>query len=341
MHGRLVVIALVVGILVPTSSALAALPAEHAARPVSSGNIGVRLVDVPIDSRDDPLARSYIVGQFAPETTIHRTVEITNDTRSEALVSVYPAAASFIRGRFAFASGHTANELSSWTSVSEAVLRVPARTKSLETVTIRVPADASSGEHYAVIWAEVSAPAPATGGVTLVNRVGIRVYLSVGPGGGLPSSFTVGALTAERSAAGKPLVVTQVHNTGPRTLDISGDLTLSDGPGGLRAGPFPVRLETALAPGGTRRIEVQLDKRLPNGPWQAQIQLTSGLIERNVGGTITFPPITGPVSPAPPDNRDPIVAVISLLGLLALAALAVLLFRRARRGPGVGPAATT
>ena len=73
-----------------------------------------------------------------------------------------------------------------------------------------------------------------------MNRVGIRMYVSVGPGGAQASNFTIGTLTAERSASGDPLIVAKVYNGGRRTLSIRGDLTLSMGPGGLRAGPFPV-----------------------------------------------------------------------------------------------------
>src|SRR4029077_12129575 len=117
---------------------------------------------------------------------------------------------------------------------------------AFETVTINVPKTASVGERYAVVWAEVSAPAPRAGGVTLVNRVGVRMYCFIGPGGAPPANFVIGSLTAQRAASGEPLVLATVHNSGERTLDISGSLTLSAGPGGLRAGPFPVKLGTAL-----------------------------------------------------------------------------------------------
>ncbi len=61
--------------------------------------------------------------------------------------------------------------------MSGGAVLLPAGTTAFETVTISVPKDASSGRRYAVLWAEVAAPA--ANGVTLVNRVGIRIYLSV------------------------------------------------------------------------------------------------------------------------------------------------------------------
>ena len=43
-----------------------------------------------------------------------------------------------------------------------------------------------------------------TGGVTQVNRVGIRLYLSVGPGGPPAANFRIDALAASRQANGQP-----------------------------------------------------------------------------------------------------------------------------------------
>ncbi len=89
------------------------------------------------------------------------------------------------------------------------------------------------------MWAEVSAAAPAGGGVTLVNRVGVRMYLSIGPGGAGHASFVIGSPTPRRSGSGEPLVVANVRNTGKRTLSIGGTLMLSGGPGGLQARTVP------------------------------------------------------------------------------------------------------
>jgi hypothetical protein len=329
VSGRLIALSLVAGIIFPASSAIAALPQQPTA---GSGSIGIRLVDVPAAAGDDPLARSYIVDRLAPGTSTRRTVEISNSTRSTADVAIYAAAASFRRGRFAFASGHSRNELSSWTSVSRGVLRLPPGTKAFDTLTIDVPREASSGERYAVIWAEVSAPAPAAGGVTLVNRVGIRMYLSIGPGGAPSSNFVIGSLTAERSVAGEPLVVAKIHNSGQRTLDISGNLTLSKGPGGLRAGPFQVKLARALAPNDSASVTVRLDKRLPRGPWRAQMKLRSGLLQRVAVATITFPRHAGAANP-PTARVDAagsryLIRVVILLVLLAVAVFALPLARR-------------
>ena len=326
MRGRLIAVSLLVGTVLP-AGALAAAAQQPKAGP---GGIEIRLVDLSADSSHDPLGRSYIVDRLAPGTTIRRRVQITNATGSAADVGVYAAAATLHRGRFGFAGGHSRNELASWMSVDQGVLRMPAGARRLETVTIDVPNDASSGERYAVVWAEVSAPAPVGGGVTLVTRVGVRVYLSVGPGGALPANFAIGALTATRSGAGEPQVVASVHNSGQRSLAIGGELTLSKGPGGLRAGPFSVKLGAALAPDNSQVVTVRLDKRLPRGPWHAQIRLRSGFLQRGASATLTFPRQSGIVQVIPGKSRHLMLFAI-LLGLIVAAAIALLLLRRPRR----------
>ncbi len=284
--GRLIVAALLAAIAVAASSALAGVPHKPAA---GEGGIGIRLIAAAVDAANGPLARSYIIGQLAPGTRVRRQVEIVNGTRSAANVAVYPAAASVNKGQFEFAPGQTRNELSSWVRVSEPLLRLSPGATAIDTLTINVPKKASSEERYAVIWAQVSTPRLAGGGVTLVNRVGIRMYLSSGVGGEPPANFTIDSLSATRSPIGQPLVVAMIHNDGRRTLGISGTLTLSDGPGGLSAGPFPVHLKQALTPHATEQASVQLNKVLPRGPWQARLQLSSGFTLRTAVARISFP----------------------------------------------------
>lgn len=319
-RGGLIVLLLLPGIVASASSAWAT-PLRH-----SLGGIGVRLVEVSASSRNDPLARSYIVDRVPPGTTIRRRIEISNTTGLTADVAIYPAAAGVRKGNFGFASGHTRNELSSWTSVTRNALSLPPNTSALETVTIKVPRLASAGERYAVVWAEVSAPTSAAHAVKLVNRVGVRLYLSVGPGGAPPANFAIASLSAERSATGAPLVLASVYNTGRRTLTISGTLKLANGPGGLRAGPFAVKLAPTLAPGNSEPATVVLDKRLPRGPWRAQLRLTSGFIERSAVATITFPRAAATTTPARSSHLTLVVS--ALLALLAVGALALVRSRR-------------
>jgi hypothetical protein len=316
VRGRLLLsVSLLAGILIPAGSASGAGP-----------GVGIRLVAG--DARDTSASPSYIVDRLAPGTRIRRRVEISNSTGSVARVAVYAAAAGVRRGKFTFAAGHSRNELSSWTSASQGVLRLAPGTKAFDTLTIAVPKKASPGERFAVVWAEVSERAPATGGITLVNRVGVRMYLSIGPGGAPPANFALSLLAAKRSASGRPFVLATVHNSGRRTIDPSGTLTLTHGPGGLRAGPFPIELRSGLTPGSSAPAIVRLDKQLPRGPWRARMRLTSGTIQRTAAATITFPRRTAAARATRPDHR--ILGAVILLALLTLTAIARPFFRLVR-----------
>lgn len=181
MRRALTVIALVAGVLAPATGA-SATAAQEPDRPGHDG-VGIRLVDVPVARADDPRALAYIIDHVAPGDVIERRIEVSNGTRSPADVSVYPAAADIGDGGFVGAEGDTQNEVSSWTSVTPREPVLAARSATFVDVTIKVPSDATRGEHYGVVWAETTTPPSEEGGVTQVSRAGIRLYVSVGPGG--------------------------------------------------------------------------------------------------------------------------------------------------------------
>ncbi len=113
----------------------------------------MRLLDVPADPATNPRARAYIVDNLAPGTTIHQRIVVSNTTTSALNVAIYPAAAVITGGSFVGAAAHTANDLSSWTTVSRPAMDVPAGGTAVDTVTVAIPPKASPGERYAVVWA--------------------------------------------------------------------------------------------------------------------------------------------------------------------------------------------
>ncbi|MFJ1550553.1 hypothetical protein [Streptomyces sp. NPDC088246] len=140
-----------------------------------------------------------------------------------------------------------------------------------------MPRDAAAGERYGVIWAQTGTPTDRSHNLTMLGRVGVRMYIDVGPGGEPPSDFKIERLYPTRARDGRGEVRARIHNTGGRALDISGALSLFDGPGGLRAGPFSAaKMGTTLAPGDLAEAVVPLDARLPDGPWTAALTLKSG-----------------------------------------------------------------
>lgn len=296
----LAVLGLAAAVCAVAAGPAAGSTAAHAPGP---GSVGIRLLNAPVSERANPLARLYIIDHLAPGTTIRRRAQVSNMSRSPVRLGVYAAAASISRGQFLFAPGRKQNLMTTWVHLSRPVLPLAAGQSAQEIVTIRVPRNAPPGEQYGVIWAQDRGRDPARPTIGLVNRVGIRIYLSVGPGGPPPSNFTMTHPAAGRGPGGRALVTVRADNTGGRALNISGTLTLTDGPAGIRAGPFQLASGATIAPGQTAPVAFALSGSIPNGPWHALIRLRSGLVVRAERSTIDFGAATSgstgfPVLPA-------------------------------------------
>ncbi|GAB2825811.1 hypothetical protein GCM10027176_32750 [Actinoallomurus bryophytorum] len=328
LNGALALLA--AGVLTPAAGTLER-PALATGQPRRNG-IGIRLVDAPVKARADSRAWRYIIDQLSPGAVIHRRVEVSNATSSSRHLSVYTAAAEIHNRKFQFAPARTPNELSTWTTANRHEMTLAPHGRSMVTTTITVPRDAADGERYAVIWAETASNAPSGGGVGEINRVGIRIYLSVGDGNS-SSAFSIDSLTARRLPTGQQIVLAQVRNTGGRALDLSGDLNLRNASGSLSAGPFAAQTGTTLAPHDSGPVTIPLSEQVPNGPWQAHVRLQSGLTKRSADATITFP-IAGAGETVKADTGFgfyPMVALVIVVILLAIMATRMLLRRRRNR----------
>jgi hypothetical protein len=309
----------------PATAAAAQAPAP----PLPPG-IGAKLLQGPADSVTNPRAHEYIIDNLAPGTTISRQIGFSNGDTEPVYLSFYAVAADIHDGIFQPGDGRAANELTTWTTFSPTSATVPPGQTLPVTVTIAVPANATAGERYAAALADDTTPAAAGGGITSVSRVGIRIYLSIGPGGGPKTAFSIDSMTAHRTTAGNPVVTARVHNTGGRAVDLSGHLELTNGPSLMSAGPFPVATVDTLAPGQSGQVSIVLDPTLPNGPWDARITLVSGLTSSAGTARLTFPAAPG-ASAAPTVvaaatlPRHPGTSPI-LIGVIALGAMALLLF---------------
>jgi hypothetical protein len=276
----------------PEGAALAVLaagaPASPPAHPrkIHSGGIGVRLDTFPASQRKIPLDHVYIVRHMNIGTTATARITVSNTTRSVQHITLYPGAAVVRKGQFLFLTGRTPSELTTWTRLSTGKLTLKPDTQRPVKVAIHVPRDASQGNRYGVVWASVTSP---HGQITEVNRVGIRMYIDVGPGGPPPPGFAIESLTAARNAAGKPMVVARVRDTGGVALTLTGTLRLKDGPGGTSAGPMPVSQDLTLTPHTTNSVDVLVGSHLPRGPWLAVVTLQADLIQRHADARLTFP----------------------------------------------------
>lgn len=328
-----ILISLAVLTVAPMAPAMAAgptpTPATGEQTPAEASGIGIRLLDIPVSTQDDPRARSYIVDSVPPGTTIERRVHVQNATGTRQSVRVYGGAARIDEGSFVGEDGDAENELTSWMSVERPHVDLDDGEGADVLVTVEVPADAAEGERYAAIWAEVRAPEEAGSSIVSASRAGVRMYLSVGPGNGPPAGFEITSLTVQREASGRPQVVGSVTNTGGRAVDLSGSLSLTRGPGGLSAGPFDTDAVTTIAPGGTGQVLVTMAPELPPGPWHAELEVTSGLLLQTATADFTFPD-PGDSATVLPDAGPSVPLIVA--GIVAvLVVLVLLLWVRHRR----------
>jgi hypothetical protein len=309
-----------------------------AADPPCAPGIGIGLVEFPTGTRD-PRAHTYVIDHVRPGAHFSRRFQVCNGTTSAVRLLLYAGAAHVAAGSFQIDARGATNALSEWIAITPSEVTLAPGARALARATFTVPADAEAGEQYAALVAEQPAPTR-SGGIPIASRIGVRVYLDVGPGGAPRSDFEVDSLQASRGSDGTGQVTARVHNTGKRALDITGSLTLRHGPGGQTGGPYPARLGTTLAPGETEPVVVPVSRHIADGPWAAELSLRSGLLERRVRAGLTFPDAPGTVGPpvdvellpAASENeirpgRTIALALAVLLGLGVVAAV-----RRRRTG---------
>ena len=275
-------------------AASAATVARISAAPAPQGEFGVRLVDVPVSEADNPRAYRYIVDYLPTGTLIHRRILILNQEARTARFTVYADAAHISGGQFVGYTGATRNELTRWVSVQRRAVTLAAGKSVMDMITIEVPRNATRGEHYGVIWVQQTAkPRTREGGfgVTEVSRVGVRLYVAVGRGGAPPTSFDITSITGRRAAAGQPVIIAHVNNTGGRAIDLNGTVRLAHGPGNTSSGPFAAKQIVTLAPGQSWNLTFALPKSLPGGSWRATVTLASGITKATATATVQLGPM--------------------------------------------------
>ena len=311
--------------------------------PANAARLTIQLLDAPVASRSDPRARIYIVDQVHAGAAIVRHVKVTNETPAPIVASMYAGAASVGGDEFRFGSGAATDELTRWTSVVPAAADLGPGQSIEVTVTVGVPAGAVAGERYAVIWAQVGGSPSAGSTIRVVNRVGIRIYLSVAGATQLTSAFNIGTISATRSSSGLSVVSAAVRNTGQRALDLAGTLGLADGPSHLSAGPFTTDRTATLAPGQSGQVQFSLGRDVPPGRWTATVALASGTTRATVHATIDLPAQAGVVVAArpAPSSSSPWLMVGLGGGIGAVLLLAVLLVVWLERSRTLKSGATT
>lgn len=334
---RRILVALLVALALPAGATGAWAQTTSSSTPPDPG-LGIRLLEIPEARQDDPRAQSYIIDHVAPGSRFERTIEVSNGSDRPLEVSLYTGAASLDDGVFAFGAPGETNELSGWVSAAPATVTLGPGQRQKVAVAVAVPPTAQAGERYGVVWAETPGEAPAGGGLAVNTRVGIRLYLSVGPGAEPGTDFSLETFEPRVDDDGAPVVVIATCNKGGRAIDLSGDVALADGPGGTSAGPFATATTRTFAPGECGDVTVELADGLPRGPWEATAALRSGEVERTASARITFPDKPGRGEKVPAervlDSAGGRTALFVAVGLLLLVVVALVTWQlRRRRSP--------
>jgi hypothetical protein len=326
---------------IPHTRAVAALSVMTLAATLAAGTgigqaatapqnqFGIKLLQAPSSEAGDPRADIYIIDHLNPGADIHRNFQVSNTGSNAVTLSLYPAAASLANGTFDFAAGHTQNEMTTWIHLSKATVTLAPHSSATVTATVDVPKDAPAGNDNGVIWAEQDAKG--AGNVALVSRVGIRMYLNIGPGGAPAAGFTAGTPTTSEGANGTRLVSVPISNTGGRAIDVRGSMSLSNGPGGLQAGPFNPQSVDTLAPGQSHPVTFALSSKLPDGRWQATFTFQSDLITKTEKVTLNL--AAGSATTAKSHKSFPIIPVAGGIGLFLILLIGAYFILRHRRMP--------
>lgn len=312
-------------LLVPTvANAASITSASTAADGDDATGVSIRLLPDPAADPSDPRAATRVLAKLAPGASASRQVEVQNTSTVERNVSVYAGAATVGDGAFVAGEQGAENELTGWMTFSPAEVELAPGESAEVDVSIDVPADAFEGEHYAAMWAEVRSDMNTDTNVITANRVGTRVYVTVGAGNGAAPDFTIDSLTASRGTAGEPIVAADVTNIGGGAIDLTGALTLTDGPGGLSVGPVDALTGTTLAPGESGSVTIVLDPELPDGPWTASLTLATGLVTHDSVAPVTFPDAgVGETTEASEASAIslPVIIAIAVAAVIAIVAL--------------------
>lgn len=247
-----------------------------------------------------------------PGETVVKTMNVRNDSSASQTYTtvIHGITSSNEEGGLAFSPSSSA-DLSGWITVSPSTFTLAPNQAKDVTVTVKVPATASAGGHYATVFAQTSAPA--SGGAHMNAMVGTSFLLRVS-GKVTESADVVEFSTAQaRVIPGQPIEFTvRAKNTGNTHIKPQGTIEIFNGD--IKVDEIAVNPEgLSILPGAVRKFNVASNKTLPTGNYRAQMTMVYG-----VGQTLSVPAISfsvvGEMSVAT------VVAIVLAIFVLILAA---------------------
>lgn len=273
---------LVAALAVLLSAAPAAATPATADGPATVDGASWSLAPATPDGRTSN--RPYLVETLAPGDVLRDQLVVANTGTEPLRLRVYPTdAVAAPNGRFGLlTASQTPQDLGTWLTPARAAVTVPPGGRRMLPVTLRVPADATPGDHLGAVVTSVARPVRrADGTVVLVDsRVAVRVYLRVtGPAA---AGFDADDLVTDwdQGAWWDPFddtvrVSYDVRNTGAVRLAVLQQVTAT-GLLGLDLGQRSAASVPELLPGAATPVAPEeLDLTVPAGPVTVRTTVTA------------------------------------------------------------------
>jgi hypothetical protein len=259
----------VLALLVALALGLLAWP--HIAQAEEKASFGIR----PTKAHEDiPESFSYFVHTLAPGARTSDAALVMNQGDVPIALKLYAAdAVTAINGGTSFVNqGEEKNGVAHWLSVSVTELLLQPGEERVVPFTIKVPPDASPGQHVAglVVEAVTAGEEPANGSdqtqlmVNVVRRAGVAVLIDV-PGTHTAELEITDICLRQQDGDHGATFEYAVRNTGNVYVRGQGSLVISDLEG-MKLASIPVEMDAVLA-GDATHFQVTHPVLLPDGKY--------------------------------------------------------------------------
>ncbi len=333
----------------PVVLALALTSASAVGRaPAFATEVAAKVSLAPSDAAGRPIAGpGYFVIDAVPGSTFVGHVAASNLSPAPAVVSLIAVNASTGPfGGVSYALPDQARErVGSWVELESSSFSVATGSSAIVAFSVRVPADATPGEHLAGLAAYVPLPPPASGDAGLQVQQRAVVAIQVNVPGARTSEMAVRGLSSEERPDGT-YAVARLANAGNTLLKSAGSLliTRADRSTALAS---QVSLDTTV-PGTDAVYPIRWTPGPPAGRYHAHIELAwdgGSLVwdsDFDVAATTARSSDPGAVAGgfllgSRPQDGSPFVALATLASIILLAGLVLVVLvarrRRERRAP--------
>jgi hypothetical protein len=242
---------------------------------------------VPATSKGPDSRILFNYGVVKAGSTITDHVEIVNRSSQDASFSIYATDATGTSPQDALLllkPGAKPVDIGAWTSFPGGAPQlsaiIPGNKAIIEPFTVKVPFQATPGDHTGAMTAQVQIQKPGANGIALTQTYRIAVPMEIRVPGALHAGLAVQSVATGFSVPinpfgnGSATISYTVANTGNVRITGSQEVTVS-GPFGQSGFTTPPNLPTIL-PGDSIRVSTSVPGLFPDGPMTAKVTVKPG-----------------------------------------------------------------